>query len=217
MEKNTLWKEQENKPKRKNDMPLKYFDQKELKKFFDTIEKSKTKFWLRDLTAFQIIYCCGLRASELQHIALNHYRPEAKELQVKRLKGSVCNTIRLLDDKAKLLNRYIKEYWWDKLYQINSPYTPLFKTKNGEPMKLETLRFLMKFYGQLAHLPKEKLHPHSLKHSIAIHLAESGADVKDLQYYLWHKNINNTTKYFQYTTKQMDNFYGKISSKNSIV
>jgi site-specific recombinase XerD len=84
-------------------------------------------------------------------------------------------------------------------------------------MDLEAIRFLMKFYWKKARLPEEKQHPHILKHSIAVHLAESWVDIKDLQYYLWHKNINNTTIYFQYTTKQMDSFYNKLKANNELV
>jgi len=54
------------KKQRKRDTEVKYLKQDELKKFFSVIEKSENKFWLRDLTAFQVIYYCGLRASELQ-------------------------------------------------------------------------------------------------------------------------------------------------------
>lgn len=106
--------------KRKNDRQLKYLTQEELKRFFGAIEKTGGKFRLRDLTAFQIIYYCGLRASELQFITIDSYKPDSKEIHIKRLKGSMNNTIRIIhDDKVRLLNRYIKEYTGNKLYQIN--------------------------------------------------------------------------------------------------
>lgn len=204
--------------KRKQDREIKYLTQDELKRFFNAIKNSQQKFRLRDLTAFTLIYYCWLRASELQYITLESYKPEAREIHVRRLKWSVSNTIRLIqDDKVKLLNKYIKEYTWDDLYQINSSTTPLFKSKNWKPMDLEAIRFLMKYYWKIAKLPAEKQHPHILKHSIAVHLAESWVDIKDLQYYLGHKNINNTTIYFQYTTKQMDSFYSKLKANNELV
>lgn len=202
---------------RKNDREIKYLSQEELKKFFDAIEKSGDKFWLRDLTAFNLIYYCGLRASELQKITQDKYRQDTREIQIERLKGSLNNTIRLDEKRAKLLNKYIKNYTGEKLYEVEDNYSPLFKSKNGKPLGLEAIRHLMKKYSSLCKLPKNKSHPHSLKHSIAVHLAESGVDVKDLQYYLGHKNINNTTIYFQYTTKQMDDFYQKLQIKNALV
>lgn len=208
-----------NQPKRrKSDPTIKYLTQKELERFFKAIKDSNNKFWLRDLTAFTIIYLCGLRASELQYITLESYNPNAKEIHIKRLKGSISNTIRIIQpDKIRLIERFIKEYTGSKLYQINNTSDPMFKGKNGKPLDLEALRYLMKMYGSIAKLPKDKQHPHILKHSIAVHLAESGIDVKDLQYYLGHRNINNTTIYFQYTTKQMDSFYNKLKLNNELV
>ena len=205
------------KSKRKQSKEIKYLTQEELNRFFRAIRESKNKFWLRDLTAFTIIYLCGLRASELQYITLERYNPNAREIHVKRLKGSISNTIRLFqNDKKQLLDRYIKEYTGNKLYEINNNYEAIFKGKNWKPLDLEALRYLMKEYGTKARIPKEKQHPHILKHSIAVHLAESWIDIKDLQYYLGHKNINNTTIYFQYTTKQMDNFYRKLTMQNEL-
>lgn len=203
--------------KRKQDKEIKYLTQEELNRLFKAIRNSKNKFWLRDLTAFTIIYLCGLRASELQYITLESYKPNAREIHVKRLKGSISNTIRIFqNDKKLLLDRYIKEYTGTKLYQINRSNEAIFKGKNWKPLDLEALRYLMKYYWNLARIPKEKQHPHILKHSIAVHLAESGIDIKDLQYYLGHKNINNTTIYFQYTTKQMDSFYNKLALQNEL-
>ena len=106
--------------KRKQDATIKYLTQEELNRFFKVIKESNNKFWLRDLTAFTIIYLCGLRASELQYITLESYKPDAKEIHVKRLKGSISNTIRLFQpDKIKLLDRYIKEYTGKELYKIH--------------------------------------------------------------------------------------------------
>ena len=205
------------KKQRKRDTEVKYLKQDELKKFFSVIEKSENKFWLRDLTAFQIIYYCGLRASELQLIKKEHYNKDTGEIFITRLKGSRNNTIRFDDKRKKLLNRYIREYTGNEDYQINEDDTILFKSKSGKSLELEWIRFLMKQYWALAKLPKDKQHPHCLKHSIAVHLAESWVDLKDLQYYLWHINVNNTTIYFQYTTKQLDTFYEKLNKSSVLV
>ena len=37
-----------------------------------------------------------------------------------------------------------------------------------------------------------KHHFHTLKHTAAVHLAESEIDIKKLQYYLGHKSVTNT-------------------------
>jgi len=63
----------------------------------------------------------------------------------------------------------------------------LFVSRKGNPISSRQLDRLMKQYAGMASLPEEKALRHTLKHSIAIYLAESGADVKELQNYLGHK------------------------------
>lgn len=208
--------------KRKENIEINYLTQKETDRLFEAIEKSNNKFRLRDLTAFIIIYLCGLRASELKLIKLSDFNKETGDIYIRRLKGSNSNTLNLYRIPWKrniknLLNRYLKEYSGRGLYEINGEDDYLFKGKNWKPLDLEALRYLMKEYWNLAGLPKEKQHPHILKHSIAVHLAESRIDLKDLQYYLWHKNINNTTIYYQFTSKQYEELYKKLSDYNEIV
>lgn len=202
---------------RKKDVEITYLTKKETTRFFEAIEKSNNKFRLRDLTAFSIIYLCGLRASELKLIKLSDLNKETGDIYIRRLKGSNSNTLNLYKFwRKKLIKDYLKEYSGKELYQINGDYDYLFKGKNWKPLDLEALRYLMKEYWNLAGLPKEKQHPHILKHSIAVHLAESRIDLKELQYYLGHKNVNNTTIYYQFTSKQYEDLYKKLQIYNEI-
>ena len=53
----------------------------------------------------------------------------------------------------------------------------------------------MKGYGEEAGIPKDKRHFHVLKHSIATHLLDAGADLRFVQDWLGHANIQNTVIY----------------------
>jgi integrase/recombinase XerD len=62
----------------------------------------------------------------------------------------------------------------------------------------------MQTYGELAGLPVEKREFHCLKHSIATHLLDAGADLAFVKDWLGHANIQNTTIYARLTTATMD-------------
>ena len=44
-------------------------------------------------------------------------------------------------------------------------------------------------------LKQKRLHPHSLRHSTAIHLLRSGVDLSTIAHWLGHVSINTTNKY----------------------
>ena len=63
---------------------------------------------------------------------------------------------------------------------------------------------LMQKYGQQATLPKAKRRFHALRHAIAVHLLDAGADVAFVQDRLGHANIQNTMVYMRYTPVTRD-------------
>src|SRR2546425_3377562 len=63
---------------------------------------------------------------------------------------------------------------------------------------------LMQKYGRMADIPKPKRRFHALRHAIAVHLLDAGADVAFVQDRLGHANIQNTMVYMRYTTVTRD-------------
>jgi integrase/recombinase XerD len=47
----------------------------------------------------------------------------------------------------------------------------------------------------LPSLKRKRIHPHSLRHSTAVHLLKSGVDLSTLAHWLGHSSINTTHKY----------------------
>ncbi len=201
--------------KRQEERVVKYFTQKELKKIFSVIEKSKetwNRFWLRDLLIFNLWYFCGMRSSELWLLKLENYNSRTWELFIKRLKGSLNNTLRLDKARKLLLDKYIRQYW------INESAQYLFISRNKRPITWITITYLAdKYLSEIKNISVDKKHFHTLKHSIAIHLLESKANLQEVREYLGHKRIESTLCYFAYTTSQQDNFYNKIANNNMIV
>lgn len=191
---------------------IKYFTRRELTSLFKAIEKSERKHSIRDLAIFRIAYYCGLRASEIGLIKYQNYNKAAAEIYCVRLKGSWNNTIRLNKDTKKALDKYIKEYGDFKDDDI------LFQSQEKKPISRKTLDVLMKKYCENAKIQdRSKHHFHTLKHSCGVHLAESGLDIKEVNFWLAHKNINNTMVYFQFTTRQQEQLYKKLSKDSLMI
>ena len=58
---------------------------------------------------------------------------------------------------------------------------------------------------------------HILRHSIAVHLLDAGADVSFVRDWLGHKNIQNTMVYMKYTTATRDNQARKLFASHRVV
>jgi integrase/recombinase XerD len=197
---------------RNNDTKMKYLTQQEAKNLFNVISSSDSIHSVRDLAIFRVAYRCGLRASEIALIKLQDYNAERGYLYCKRLKGSCNNTIKLDTRTKSVLDSYISKY------HISSNSESLFKSQKGKPISRQTLDYLMKKYCPLAQIDDQsKYHFHSLKHTTAVHLAESDMDIKELQWWLGHKSVSNTEIYFQFTTRQQEKMYLKLEEKSEMV
>lgn len=191
---------------------IKYLTQNETTRLFNAIINYESCHSIRDLALFRVAYRCGLRASEIGMLNIEDYNAYRGDLYCKRLKGSNNNTIRL-DDKTKIaLDNYLAE----SIFGIHQSY--IFKSQKNNPISRQTLDYLMKKYCSIAKIEdKTKHHFHALKHTTAVHLAESDMDIKELQWWLGHKSVSNTEVYFQFTTKQQETMYAKLALSNELV
>jgi integrase len=200
------------KKKRKSNREIKYLTTDEFTRLLDSFEKAKKiflkdikkqsfKFYKRDKLIFLLAYECGLRASEVSNLRKDDFHEKSRELFCRRLKGSRNNTIRLTSKTAKILRNYL---------EINSEGSNIFLSRKGTPLSRQHLTRLCKKYFELANIPKEKQHFHTLKHTAGVHLADYGLDIKEVQYILGHRNVENTMIYFDFTSKQQDALYSKL-------
>ena len=186
---------------------IKYFTTKELRSLFNVIEKDESKYAVRNEAIFKIAYYCALRVSEIGLLELEDFNDIKNELYCKRLKGSNNNTIRIENkDVLRAFRRYLRKREGKSSY--------IFLSRVGKPISRKTLDRYMKEYCEKAGIKdKTKWRFHTLKHTRAIDLAECGCDLKDIQYWLGHKEISNTQIYFEYTTQQQERLYSILNGK----
>lgn len=182
---------------------IKYLTSNELNRLFKAIKNDKSKYTVRNYAMFRIAYYCALRASEVGLIEPEFFNLNSKEIYCKRLKGSLNNTLKILDSETlRALKKYIREY---------NPKGRLFLSQKGNPISRKTLDAIMKKYCKDANIEdKSKHHFHVLKHTRAVFLADAGLDIREIQYWLGHKQICNTQIYLQFTSKQHENLYRKL-------
>ena len=149
----------------------------------------------RDKAIFTIAYRHGLRASEVGLLQLADVDFETHRIHIHRLKESLSGIHRLQPDELRILKAHLKE-------KDDSPI--LFPSNRGTPIGRVQLHRLMKKYGELAKLPEDKRHFHVLKHSIATHLLEADQDLRFVQDWLGHANIQNTVIYTSLVSNTRD-------------
>jgi len=158
---------------------------------FLTLDETKRLFkWItdkRDKAIFLTAYRHGLRASEIGLLRVDDLDLKRLRIMLHRLKGSLSGEHPLQADEARALKA------WLKSRETDSPI--LFPSRRGLPISRQMLDVLIKEYGGQAKILKEKCHFHVLKHSIATHLLDAGADLRFLQDWLGHANIQNTVIY----------------------
>jgi integrase len=139
----------------------------------------------------------GLRASEPGILMYSDYtRGPAlgmDRMYLRRKKGSLSGEVVLVEACARAIRSWIRERGYKP--------GPLFITRQRTGISRSRIFFLMRRYGRAAGLPELKMHPHCLKHSCAIALANYQKEsVLDIRAHLGHSSINSTMVY----TKLLD-------------
>jgi site-specific recombinase XerD len=156
-----------------------------------------TRASARDRALFLLAYRHGLRASEVGLLRTEDIDFRALRIMLHRVKGSHSGAHPLQPDEVKALRAYMRGQ--------SSPASPiLFPSNRRDPISRRTLDWLMKRYGEAAGVPSAKRHFHCLKHSIATHLLEAGADLRFVQDWLGHSNIQNTVVYTFLTARSRE-------------
>lgn len=153
------------------------------------IENSLENATQQDTLILEILYGCGLRRSELLTINDEDINPYSKELKILG-KGNKHRIIPLPAPLLEKIQDWQKER--DRIYpQLENP-RPLFATKRGR-MSQSTLYLIVK--KALQGSSAEQKSPHTLRHSFATQLLNSGADLESVKGLLGHSSLGATQIY----------------------
>ncbi len=135
---------------------------------------------------FSLIYSTGIRLSEASRLKISHINKYEKTIFIKNGKGKKDRYVILSENILDLLRTYFKEYR-PKVYLFEDEYD----------FEAISERSIQKVFAGVIKQCKINKHVgiHSLRHSFATHLLESGTDIRYIQELLGHSDIKTTMRY----------------------
>ena len=157
----------------------------------------------RDQAIILILYCSGLRVSELINLELSQLN--FKEGYIRCFgKGSKEKIIYCGDILSVILANYVNIIRPTILNGMTTPY--LFINKKGEALSRNYVFNMIKKAAKKANIYKN-VTPHTFRHTFASHLLENGADLRSIQEMLGHQDISTTQIYTHISNKNIKKSY----------
>lgn len=141
-----------------------------------------------------LIYYGALRVGEAVNLKVEDLNSKNNTVHIKLAKGSKDRIVPLPGQVMDLLIAYYRNY---------KPKTNFFYSyKKQDKYSSKSIRKVLKKALYLQGITK-KITPHSLRHSRATHLLNSGMDIRFIQELLGHANIKTTQLYLRVSHTQL--------------
>jgi integrase/recombinase XerD len=143
-------------------------------------------------------YGCGLRRAEIEALNVRDIDFHRRMLIVTDGKGGKRREVPMSNSVVEYLKKYLTEEYYQKRTGKKQNEDAFFTYTNGARMRGEYLGHkLKKMIDQTNNyeLTQHKITLHSLRHSIANHLAENNAGIDFIRRFLGHLEINTTYIY----------------------
>jgi integrase/recombinase XerD len=158
---------------------------------------------LRDRALLELMYACGLRASEAIGLEVSDLDLEDGVLRA-RGKGSKERVIpvgRMAIDAAR---RYLER---GRPPLVRGRHvTKLFVNFRGDPLTRQGLYKIVRRHAVTAGLD-DRMSPHTLRHTFATHLLAGGCDLRSVQEMLGHADVATTQLYTHLSSERLKDVY----------
>jgi len=146
---------------------------------------------LKHRAALTTAYAAGLRVSEVVSLKVANIDSSRMVIRIEQGKGAKDRYVMLSPQLLGIL----RSYW-----QLTRPVHWLFPGRDADhPLHPTALHGACRSAQAAAGLDK-RVTVHTLRHSFATHLLESGADIRIIQALLGHNNLQTTARYTQVAT-----------------
>lgn len=158
----------------------------EVKQLINSIKNKKHSLIVK------LLYSSGLRLSELINLKVGNLELEEKIGWVRSGKGAKDRLFILSNRVSEELKDFTKDRKEDEY---------IF-TGYNEKMSQRNVQKLIKLAARKAGIGKA-ITPHTLRHSLATHLLESGENIRKIQELLGHASLSTTQLYTHITTEEL--------------
>jgi site-specific recombinase XerD len=180
--------------KRARTRPVEYLEYEEIEAVLAAIDRS-TPDGRRDYALLVTMFNTGARVQELLDLRVSDLQLD-KPFQVRLVgKGRKERLCPLWPQTATVLSDWLEERSADPRSAER-----LFLNHRREPLTRFGVRYILAKYCTRAQhktssLERKRLHPHTMRHSTAIHLLKAGVDLVTISHWLGHASINTTNRY----------------------
>jgi integrase/recombinase XerD len=176
--------------------------QKEVSQFLGAVESLKHRVILT------VCYAAGLRVSEAVRLTPAAIDSRRMVIRVEEGKGRKDRYVML---SPKLLD-ILRDYW-----KATRPTEWLFPgDRPGRPITRFAVERVCQETRQRSDIIKP-VTPHSLRHAFAVHLLESGADLRTIQLLLGHRSLTTTSRYLRIATNKVCATASPLDSLVSVI
>ena len=156
---------------------------------------------LRDRAVLETLYSTGIRASELIGINREDINHHDRLIRI-RGKGRKERVVPVGHTALNAVDAYL-------IKKKNVPENAaVFTGPAGKRLTARTVQRILENYRKKLGL-QQKASPHTLRHSFATHLLESGADLRSIQELLGHASLSTTQRYTHLNLDSLMETYDK--------
>ncbi|MCI0719946.1 MAG: site-specific integrase [Acidobacteria bacterium] len=180
--------------KRAPQRTIDYLEREEIESVLKAVDQTAAK-GARNYTLLVTMFNTGTRVQEIADLRVCDLQL-TKPFQVRLFgKGKKERYCPLWPQTAAVLRAFLKERNLDVRSEAR-----LFLNHRGRPLTRFGIRYILagcldRASQKVPSLRKKRLHPHSLRHSTAVALLKSGADLSTISHYLGHASPTTTNRY----------------------
>ncbi|MFH0831950.1 MAG: site-specific tyrosine recombinase/integron integrase [archaeon] len=186
-------------PKREKRIPI-VLTIDEVRKLISSINNTKSRMMI------SMIYACGFRVSEIVGLKINDIDFNEKTGHIRQAKGKKDRFFNIPASISEELRQQAEA-------QKNKNAELLFTGPKGM-LSTRNIEKIVKKAALKAGIGKRVM-PHTLRHSFATHLLESGTDIRKIQELLGHADLSTTQIYTHISSEELRKVKSPLDSLNS--